>query len=136
MFNLLRVDIASPYYDPAFADHLTEVLSAPGMAARIIDDSKIYHEEPRIKIFKIKLNENEQIIIEIVNTSILISARDNTGKQSKAFDGYILYDVTEKKLIDMITDGEAHAIYPYTAKSRIVLLDPDGDIVDYTFVKP
>lgn len=55
---------------------------------------------------------------------------------SHALDGYALYDLGTRKLLGVIEECRLRVKYDYTEESRIVLLDPDGDSVDYTFSKP
>lgn len=141
MFDVFRVDIASPYYKPDFADHLTEVLSAPGMSEHILDDSKLLKPGAAFKRFMIKLPERLHlhgvtIVVNIDNKEFNLCVCGKTGISSRICDGYYIYDLAERKFIDMITNCYARAVYPYTEKSRIVLLDPDGDSVDCTFSKP
>ena len=60
----------------------------------------------------------------------------SSGGDSHALDGYALYDLGTRKLLGIIEECRLRVEYEYTAESRIVLLDPDGDFVDYTFSKP
>ena len=60
----------------------------------------------------------------------------SSGDDSHALDGYALYDLGTRKLIGIIEECRLLVEYDYTAESRIVLLDPDGNSVDYAFSKP
>ena len=60
----------------------------------------------------------------------------SSGVDSHALDGYALYDLGTRRLLGIIEECRLRVEYDYTVESRIVLLDPDGEVVDYAFSKP
>ena len=141
----------------SFADQIAKILVAPGMSARIIDGSKDcqssyalvagsrYKHGARPQQFECHFGpdapelQGVEGFMEIFPHDHMLdfeAFEQSSGGDSHALDGYALYDLGTRKLLGIIEECRLRVEYEYTAESRIVLLDPDGDSVDYTFSKP
>ena len=127
------------------AAQIAELLGAPGMSARIIDGSKDYQSSGWViqleGHFGPEAPELQGVegFMEIFPHDHMLefeAYEQSSGDFSHALDGYALYDLGTRKLLGIMEECRLRVKYDYTAESRIVLLDPDGDSVDCTFSKP
>lgn len=145
MLNLVKKANKALAWTPAsFAEQIAKLLAAPAMSARIIDGSKDC-QSPWVNQFECHFGpdapelQGVEGFMEIFPHDHMLefeAYEQSSGDVSHALDGYALYDLGTRKLLGIIEECRLRVEYDYTAESRIVLLDPDGDIVDYTFSKP
>lgn len=146
MLKINKKDSKDLAWNPeSFADQIAEMLGAPGMSARIIDGSKDCQASIWVKQFECHFGpdapelQGVEGFMEIFPHDHMLefeAYEQSSGEFSHALDGYALYDLGTRKLLGIIEECRLRVKYDYTEESRIVLLDPDGDSVDYAFSKP